>query len=99
MNFMVRGHFAGELMTFYLLTLFSFKISAAKKGHGAFLNDVKIEASKNQEFEDSVVAHEFSLGYISPYLPKYLERGKFNKLTFQLSKSIPRFTRLYIATA
>jgi myo-inositol-1(or 4)-monophosphatase len=49
---------------------------SAKKGHGAFLNGERIEASKNQEFEDSVMAHEFSLGYIKPYLPKYIERGK-----------------------
>lgn len=52
------------------------ELYTAKKGCGAFLNGVKIETSKNQDIADAVVAHEFSLGYVAPFLPKYLERGR-----------------------
>lgn len=52
------------------------ELYTAKKGHGAFLNGEKIETSKNLDIADSVVAHEFSLGYLSPFLPKYIERGR-----------------------
>lgn len=52
------------------------ELYTAKKGQGAYLNGEKIESSKNQDIADSVVAHEFSLGYIAPFLPKYIERGR-----------------------
>lgn len=45
----------------------------ARKGQGAFLNGVKIEVSKNEDFSRSLLAHEISLGTVAFARPKYIE--------------------------
>lgn len=48
----------------------------ARKGQGAFLNGEKIETSKNEDMSRCLFAHEISLGTVSPFRLKYIERAR-----------------------
>lgn len=48
----------------------------ARKGQGAFLNGERIESSKNEDIGRCLLAHEISLGTVSPFRLKYIERAR-----------------------
>ena len=52
------------------------ELYTARKGQGAFLNGVKIEVSKNEDFSRCLLAHEISLGTVAWARPKYLEMAR-----------------------
>lgn len=51
------------------------ELYSAKKGQGAFLNGIKIEASRKEDLGRCLLAHEMSLGTLAPFRPKYVERA------------------------
>lgn len=66
----------GDLKMAFLFNPTLNELYTARKGQGAFLNGNKIEACRNEDLSRSLLAHEISLGTVSFYQPKYLERAK-----------------------
>lgn len=84
-NFVKKLHFVcisvalaveGDLKIAFLYNPTLNELYTAQKGKGAYLNGIKIETSKTEDLSRCILAHEISLGTVSPYLPKYLERAK-----------------------
>ena len=66
----------GDLNMAFLYNPTLNELYTARKGKGAFLNGIKIETSKIEDLSRCLLAHEISLGTVSQFMPKNIERTK-----------------------